>query len=1043
MMSWSPSGKSGWERGHWSAGGVGSANLEKGRKTLTRYLTAQPLASGGAGEVFKAWDGKKEQWVALKFLHRDDPLLIERLFREAAAQQRLDHANICKVFEASRDEDGRPYIAMEYIDGPPLDQACATLTIEEKIALLAQTARAVHYAHGRGIVHRDLKPSNILVRIVDDGSRSPVIVDFGVALWAEDVSLTRTGEVLGTPAFMAPEQARGDSRSVDRRTDVYALGAVLYHLLAGRPPFEAETPVVLLAQIIDDQPPSPLVAQPDLPRDLCVITLKALEKEPRHRYDSALAFAEDLDRWLEGRTITARPLGRAARLARTLRRHPVMASVIGLAAVAVVLAGGLAVHSRWAARQQSLLARTLAIEEETLAGRVRLIKTLPRHDVTEELASIRSEVENLQSRVDSMGKSGRGPGMAAVGRCLLALGDSDAAFEALNQAVEAGFSPPEVEGALGQILAHQYEQALWEARQIKNSEMRSAEEQRAEQELKLPALGLLRKAQTTKPGRLELVLALIHRLEGDFEQSFEQCRAARLSAPWLYESYGEEAQALLNRADAEVAGGQMEEALADIEAAGERIEVGLDIGRSDSSLWLLEYQRLQRLVAMEATRDDARAEGVNDRAETACLKALEIEPHLAEGYRSLAWLLARKAAEGWWNWGEDPMENLDRALASAVRAVELAPESASARAAQGMVFLVRGRILGNRGEDPSDALAQAIESFEEAMTIDPTHPGALINSGQATYYLGDYAMRHGAQADRFFSEAVDIADRYLGRYPEIVSAIQLRGASLTGLAQYQASRGEDCAEAAEKAVMTYRRAIEVDPGRSSLHNNLGLALWVLAEVRESAGEDPLPWLEKTRASFERGLELRPDGVSSWANLGAVCESIAIVKIDAGIDPTADIDQGRKAVAEALARHPDDFFLERGMLEIAASRWAMISGQSPLPALNLARKLLKEGISRNPADGEAYFLLSEACLWHARWRLEHGSPAGAELTEGLQAADRAIEINGNDANAFAVRGELWRVQAASGEGGESARISAAEDCSKAWDLNPALMGGYCR
>lgn len=774
---------------------------------VTSHQTAQPVASGGAGEVFKAWDADRERWVALKYLHRNDPLLIERLFREAAAQKRLDHPNICSVYEATRDEDGRPYIAMEYIDGPPLDQACALLTIEEKIALMAQAARAVHHAHGRGIVHRDLKPSNILVRTEDDGSHSPVIVDFGLALSDMCVSLTRTGEVLGTPAFMAPEQARGDSRLVDRRTDVYALGAVLYHLLAGRPPFEAETPVVLLARIIDDEPESPMAAQPDLPPDLCIIALKAMEKESRHRYDSALALAEDFERWLEGRTITARPPGRTARLGRKIRRNPVLASFIILSIAAILTAASVAVHSRWAARQQSRLARTLAIEEESLAGRVRLIKTLPRHDFSEELALILTEVEGLQARVGSMGKAGRGPGMAAIGRSYLALGDFDTAFVALNHAVEAGFSPPEVESAMGQVLAHEYQQTMWEARQIRDPGIRAAEEKRAEQKFKLPALDLLRKAKSTKPGRLEMVLALIARLEGDVDRSLMHCREARISAPWLYESYSEEAQALLDRADREVAAGEMDRALADSEAAGDRLEAGLEIGRSDSSLWLLEYRRLQRLVEMEATRDQARADGVHDRTEAACLAALEIEPDRAEGHRSLAWFLARKAIGGWWNWGDDPMEDFDRALVHGRKAVQLAPESAGAHTALGMAYLARGRVLGNRGEDPSDSLTQAVETFEEAIAIDPRHAGALINSGHALYFLGDYGRRHGTQAGRFFTEAVTIADRAIELNSNDANAFAVRGE----LWKVKAASAENGASASASAEEDCRKAWDLNP----------------------------------------------------------------------------------------------------------------------------------------------------------------------------------------------------------------------------------------
>ncbi|HSM52545.1 MAG TPA: serine/threonine-protein kinase, partial [Thermoanaerobaculia bacterium] len=201
-----------------------------------RHEGAVRIGAGGMGEVFKAWDPDLERWVALKYLRHDDPELVERLQHEARAQARVIHPGVCRVYEVGS-EDGRPFIAMEYVDGVPLDEAAVAMTLEEKVLAVRRVAEAVQAAHAAGLVHRDLKPGNILVARGEDGELRPYVLDFGIAREQEITGLTVTGQILGTPGYLSPEQARGETSSVDRRTDVWSLGVVLYELVAGCLPF--------------------------------------------------------------------------------------------------------------------------------------------------------------------------------------------------------------------------------------------------------------------------------------------------------------------------------------------------------------------------------------------------------------------------------------------------------------------------------------------------------------------------------------------------------------------------------------------------------------------------------------------------------------------------------------------------------------------------------------------------------------------------------------------------------------------------------------
>jgi serine/threonine-protein kinase len=279
------------------------------------------LGRGGMGIVYKARQVGLDRLVALKMvlggIHAS-PDELERFRREAEAVAKLQHPNIVQIYEVG-DCDGRPYLSLEFVGGGSLAQKLNGLpTAGTKAAeLVATLARAIHVAHERGIVHRDLKPANVL--LTDDGT--PKITDFGLAKRLDrDSGRTRSGAIMGTPAYMAPEQASGRSRDIGPETDVYALGAILYELLTGQAPFRAETPIDTVLLVLEREPPSPRTLNPSAARELEAICLKCLEKERRHRYNSAAALAEDLERYIEGVAISVGSFNVIDRLARTLDR---------------------------------------------------------------------------------------------------------------------------------------------------------------------------------------------------------------------------------------------------------------------------------------------------------------------------------------------------------------------------------------------------------------------------------------------------------------------------------------------------------------------------------------------------------------------------------------------------------------------------------------------------------------------------------------------------------------------------------------------------
>jgi serine/threonine-protein kinase len=294
------------------------------------YEVEGVLGQGGMGVVYQARHLRLNRPVALKMLLGGafaSPRERERFQREAEAVAGLRHPNIVQVYDVG-DVDGRPYFTMELVEGGSLDQKLAgtPCPARQAAALVAVVAEAIQAAHQCGIVHRDLKPANVLLT----AEGTPKVTDFGLARRLEGGGgLTQTGAAMGTPSYMAPEQARGDKGALGPATDVYALGAILYECLTGRPPFRAETATATLRQVVEEEPVPPARLNPRVPRDLETICLKCLQKGPSQRYASAAALADDLRRFERGEPITARPPGPLERAAKWVRRRPTVAALLG------------------------------------------------------------------------------------------------------------------------------------------------------------------------------------------------------------------------------------------------------------------------------------------------------------------------------------------------------------------------------------------------------------------------------------------------------------------------------------------------------------------------------------------------------------------------------------------------------------------------------------------------------------------------------------------------------------------------------------------
>src|SRR5947199_4243104 len=296
---------------------------------LGNYEILEQIGCGGMGVIYRARQRHSRRIVAVKRVlsyRADSRGALQRFRREAQAVASLDHPNILPIYEVSESEDGLPFFSMKFAAGGSLQDIARSLRDDPRriVRLMAKVTRAVQHAHLQGILHRDLKPGNILL----DGRGEPLVSDFGLAKWLDTASdLTRTLTIFGTPGYVAPEQAKGSTQGLRPGTDVYSLGAILFDLLTGRPPFLGDNVLAVIQQAAETPAPKLRSLAPALDRDLEIICAKCLEREPNARYCSAGALAEDLERWLADRPIIARSVSIPVRISRWSRRNPAVAGM--------------------------------------------------------------------------------------------------------------------------------------------------------------------------------------------------------------------------------------------------------------------------------------------------------------------------------------------------------------------------------------------------------------------------------------------------------------------------------------------------------------------------------------------------------------------------------------------------------------------------------------------------------------------------------------------------------------------------------------------
>ncbi|MEM6704626.1 MAG: protein kinase [Acidobacteriota bacterium] len=931
------------------------------------YLLQEEIGRGGVGRVLRAYDRRLKRTVAVKLLDRPDDVASVRFLREAQNQARIEHPNVCKVYDAG-EIDGRLYIAMQLIEGKRLDKILRESSVEEKVRVLRDVALGVHAAHRQGLVHRDLKPSNVMVERLRDGKLHPYVTDFGVAREIGTSGLTQTGAVIGTPAFMAPEQVQGRHDALDRRTDVYGLGATLYHLLRGTPPFDSDSTINVLTRVLDEEPEPLRTVVPSLSRDLDSIVNKCLEKEPWRRYESARALADDLDRFLDGQPVRARQTGWFGRLQRRARRRPKLYGVGALGLLALLGLSVTLVLLQLRSRDQRALAQRLGRQVERIDWVSRAAKLAPLHDLTEGRQRLRQEIEVLDSAV-GRSKWQRAAVDSAAGRGLLALGDVSEALERLERAWLAGERGAEM--AIAKANAHLETIEILE-RGARNLPDEAAEERRLEQIDRLhlvPAKQLAIEASNVGGPQAALLRARIAEHDERYDDAEEFASAARSESPWLYEGRIVEGDIVFEKGRSLVDEGKYQQARSLFAQAEGFYRKAAASGRSDPQT----HQRLCDAIRQQVNtflRDD----------------------------RPVGDELVRRG-----------LEHCDAALAADPR------NHSALHTKADFYYSLSERDLRN-GKDPVRNILEIKRLARRALDSAPAVHDALYLLAQADNRMIEYSINSGQDARPWYESANLSLTELLEKEPRHFAGLRARGEALMGLGRFYA--GRKALDLAEQAVEAIRRAVEIAPEDVRTQFELGNALLIQGSARAQLGLDPTDAFRDALAAYGASLELNPNQPRVHGNSAIVDLQLARWAWTHGEDPMGHTESARRSVETARGTedyHPiQRFNVGESFREEALYRH--LQGLDPTQLTALSRDSYNRGLEEWDFAVAAYVDVARSWRVDAEYLLEQGSDPAAAVSRALRSVGAALERDDDKDSAFVERAFSRTALAAALRGG---------------------------
>lgn len=1016
-----------------------------------RYQVLDFLGGGATSKVYKAIDRTLNRKVALKFIWGEDPTTEKRFIREARMQAQIDHSHVCKIHEVGN-FSGRPYIAMQLIEGETLGTASSKMTLEQKVVVMKQVADAIQAAHRLGIIHRDIKPANIMVEKTESGWHSYVL-DFGLARETAVEGVTLTGMIVGTPAFMSPEQAWGDTQKIDRRSDVYGIGATCYFVFSLRPPFDGGSMEIIL-KLAHEDPDYLRKVSPQIPVDLETIVMKCLEKDPDRRYDSAKAVAEDLQHYLNGDSIQARPPSLAYTASKKIRKHKTLAIVLAVSALLVLSLAGTSIYSWWRTRKQIQIANEFAHISEEMNWRMRVARMAHLHNLAADNKQIVEVMDLVKKRMQEAGSLSQAPGNYALGRGFMELSKFDEAKTYLEKAWNAGYQTPQNAYALGITLGHLYQQELESIQAFEKPAQRKEKIKDIEQKYREPALNFLRLSQGSQSESKEYAEGLIAYYEKKYPEALQKAQHARNSVWWLYEAEKLEGDIWMSEGIEEFDRANYDAAIKKYNAAGDAYKNAIQTARNDPALYESDCMRWLKVMLVESARGGSLKQPM-DQGLAACDLALTADPDSATAYS--------KKAEIWWRYGEDsyyrgtyPQEAVDNSIRFAGAAIQRNDHDYNALFELGNAYGLKAEFEETSHLDGTQSWNKSIEYYKKVIPLQPNFPNVYSTGAISYIALAQTQIAHGEDPRPNLNQAIQDCQKATKLAPDSVAAFNTLGTAYIILAEYQRRHGLNAEASVKNAEDALNKAVAVSPQHPVPYENLATVYYDRARDELNTGKNPWNSVQQSLSSAQKTLKLGGDAYPTSYSIAARALSVeaqykvlmgenpadllsqsteklltsmklgsnepltiytallnnyciqADFEIDKNRNPSSTLENARKVYKKATSELQDSSLeIWNVRLEIFNAKWQIHKGQLAELSLNATDNSLQHALKEN-SDTFLFVTLAELMEVKADWLHRRNQRVDDAISQGLSFSKRALEINPKQAEAFIEEGKLYTI-----------------------------------
>ena len=896
------------------------------------------------------------------------------------------------------------------------------------------------------------QPSNIMIEQRTDGRFRPVLMDFGLARESGDShGLTESGAVMGTPAYMSPEQARGEARRLDRRSDVYSLGATLYEVLVGRTPFEDQTVINILLKVMND-PPTPLRSiDPQIPESIELVVSKCLNKEPEQRYQTARALAEDLGRYLSSQRVQAKRLSYSYRLGYWARQNRTLAAVAALLCVAVMAAIGIAVRARIIsvqkerrAKEQAELSRRIGQSVQDLEWVARTAYLLPIHDTSYEQQLVRDRMTEIEQALQEHKDIGPRLQAYARGRGLLALHDFGAARRELAQAEQLGHVDLELDYALGRALGELYSQALDDARRSGDKSFFEKRKAELDEELLRPALHYLERSRGLRSVSSLYVEGLIAYFQQQYEPALARAEQAHKLAPWLYEAVKLGGDVFLARARTERDRGEHDHAEQSFAESIRRYKQAAEIGRSDHQVHeaLAEaYIRWEELDYFRGKSPEAHLQealSAADQALRASPKASHGHTKKAFAYSFFADYLKQK------NRIQEAIHTRNDQIKESDHAIHLHPSDAYTHLIKG-IALHRSAELTTQNQE--QLLKDSQEQIRLSIKINPRFPWAYNDYAIALLAEAKLKQQSNHSPIETIQQAVQRAEQALAIDPGYIYALNTITAASLRASTWLIEHGQDPSTWIHKGIDAAEQALKINKNYSFAYGNIGTILMNKALFELLSDISISNTKSSSIKSFQSMTNISGPSSESQSYIAIVTHFEAQQLIVRNIDPSKTIEAGFNALKSCIHGPNLDPYCQdaEARLLSAKAEWMMRNKQEFQQTLEQAYQLSRI-VAQSLGDEP------DALLSHAEIALQILSAGGFRLNrlriltmfqESLNGLDRALKSQVGWPRALVVKGALLQLRA-QGERGPQRRatlVAAQAALREGLGGNPLLKRKY--